>query len=101
MAGSKRTHAPGIAHKIESLLDNLPEKPKAERPLTTNELVTEIRAKIRLAATKGYTADELVEIFKQAGAQVSISTIKKALKSTAASPRKVKTTTTTTDSNGG
>lgn len=83
MAGKQRTFDKEIRIKIEGVLDNLPEKPKAERALTTKELVSELKAKIKAAQSKGYTLQEIVELFKQNGAQISLSTVKDALKGTA------------------
>jgi hypothetical protein len=82
MAGTKRTFDKETRIKIEGVLDNLPEKPKAERALTTKELVSELKGKIKAAQSKGYTLQEIVELFKQNGAQISLSTVKDALKVT-------------------
>ena len=80
MAGKQKTFTQDVRQKIEATLDNLPEKPKAERPLTTKELVTELRGKIRAAQAKGYTLEEIVDLFKSDGAQISLSSVKSALK---------------------
>lgn len=80
MAGKQKTYDQETRKKIEATLDNLPEKPKSERPLTTKELVAELRTKIRAAQAKGYTLDEIVEIFRHAGAQISLSSVKNALR---------------------
>jgi len=82
MAGKQRTFDKETRIKIEGVLDNLPEKPKAERALTTKELVSELKGKIKAAQSKGYTLQEIVELFKQNGAQISLSTVKDALKVT-------------------
>jgi len=82
MAGTKRTFDKETRIKIEGVLDNLPEKPKAERALTTKELVSELKGKIKVAQSKGYTLQEIVELFKQNGAQISLSTVKDGLKVT-------------------
>lgn len=82
MAGKQRTFDKETRIKIEGVLDNLPEKPKAERALTTRELVSELKAKIKAAQAKGYTLEEIVELFKQNGAQISLSTVKASLKGT-------------------
>ena len=82
MAGTKRTFDKETRIKIEGVLDNLPEKPKAERALTTKELLSELKGKIKAAQSKGYTPQEIVELFKQNGAQISLSTVKDALKVT-------------------
>lgn len=82
MAGTKRTFDKETRIKIEGVLDNLPEKPKAERALTTKELLSELKGKIKAAQSKGYTLQEIVELFKQNGAQISLSTVKDALKVT-------------------
>ena len=86
MAGKQKTFDQETRKKIEATLDSLPEKPKAERALTTKELVTELRGKIRAAQAKGYTLDEIVELFKRDGAQISLSSVKSALKGS--SPRR-------------
>ena len=85
MAGKQKTFDQETRQKIEATLDNLPEKPKSERPLTTKELETERRTKIRAAQAKGYTLEEIVELFKREGAQISLSSVKSALKGS--SPR--------------
>ena len=85
MAGKQKTFDQETRQKIEATLDNLPEKPKSERPLTTKELVTELRTKIRAAQAKGYTLEEIDELFKREGAQISLSSVKNALKGS--SPR--------------
>lgn len=82
MAGKQRTFDKETRIKIEGALDNLPEKPKAERALTTKELVSELKSKIKAAQVKGYTLEEIVELFKQNGAQISLSTVKASLKGT-------------------
>ena len=89
MAGKQKTFDQETRQKIEATLDNLPEKPKSERPLTTKELVTELRTKIRAAQAKGYTLEEIVELFKREGAQISLSSVKSALKGS--SPRSSRT----------
>lgn len=83
MAGKQRTFDKETRIKIEGILDNLPEKPKAERALTTKELVSELKGKIKAAQAKGYTLEEVVDLFKKNGAQISLSTIKASLKGTA------------------
>ena len=79
MAGKQKTFDQETRQKIEATLDNLPEKPKSERPLTTKELVTELRTKIRAAQAKGYTLEEIIELFKREGAQISLSSVKRGL----------------------
>lgn len=80
MAGRMKTFSPEVKQKIEDVLDNLPEKPKAERPVSTKELVAELKTKIRAAQAKGYTLEEIVDMFKKNGAQISLSTVKTALR---------------------
>ena len=92
MAGKQKTFDQETRHKIEATLDNLPEKPKSERPLTTKELVTELRTKIRAAQAKGYTLEEIVELFKREGAQISLSSVKSALKGSSPRSRTTKPT---------
>ena len=90
MAGKQKTFDQETRQKIEAALDNLPEKPKSERPLSTKELVTELRTKIRAAQAKGYTLEEVVEMFRQAGAQISLSSVKSALKGSSSRSRTTK-----------
>ena len=92
MAGKQKTFDQETRQKIEATLDNLPEKPKSERPLTTKELVTELRTKIRAAQAKGYTLEEIVELFKREGAQISLSSVKSALKGSSPRSRTTKPT---------
>lgn len=88
MAGKQKAFNQETRQKIESTLDNLPEKPKSERPLTTQQLVAELRPKIKAAQTKGYTLEEIVGLFKQSGAQISLSSVKSALRTTTRSKPK-------------
>ena len=92
MAGKQKTLDQETRQKIEATLDNLPEKPKSERPLTTKELVTELRTKIRAGQAKGYTLEEIVELFKREGAQISLSSVKSALKGSSPRSRTTKPT---------
>ena len=92
MAGKQKTFDQETRQKIEATLDNLPEKPKSERPLTTKELVTELRTKIRAAQAKGYTLEEIVELLKREGAQISLSSVKSALKGSSPRSRTTKPT---------
>ena len=94
MAGKQKTFDQETRQKIEATLDSLPEKPKSERPLTTKELVTELRTKIRAAQAKGYTLEEIVELFKREGAQISLSSVKSALKGSSPRSRTTKPTQT-------
>lgn len=88
MAGKQKAFDQETRQKIESTLDNLPEKPKSERPLTTQQLVAELRPKIKAAQAKGYTLEEIVDLFKQSGAQISLSSVKSALRTTTRSKPK-------------
>ena len=90
MAGKQKTFNQETRKKIEATLDSLPEKPKVERARTTKELVTELRGKIRAAQAKGYTLDEIVELFKRDGAQISLSSVKSALKGSSSRSRTTK-----------
>lgn len=92
MAGKQRTYDKMTRERVEQILDTLPEKPKSERALTTRELVAELKGKIRAAQVKGYTLEEIAQHFQQAGATISVSTIKSALKG-GSSIRRPKTTT--------
>ena len=94
MAGRQKTFSPEVKQNIEDVLDNLPEKPKAERPVTTRELVADLKVKIRAAQAKGYTLEEIVDMFKNNGAQISLSTVKTALRTP---QRPAKTAKTATD----
>lgn len=88
MAGKQKSFDQETRQKIESTLDNLPEKPKSERPLTTQQLVAELRPKIKAAQAKGYTLEEIVDLFKKSGAQISLSSVKSALRATTRSKAK-------------
>ena len=87
MAGKQRTYDKATRERVENLLDALPEKPKSERALTTKELVTELKGKIRAAQARGYTLEEIAQHFQQAGATISVSTIKSALKASGTARR--------------
>ncbi|KPY60998.1 MULTISPECIES: hypothetical protein [Pseudomonas syringae group] len=89
MAGKQRTFAPEIREKIGTALDQLPEKPKEAREQTTTELVGALKTKIKAAQAKGYTLTEIVELFKQSGAKISLSTVKASL---GTSPKRTKST---------
>lgn len=97
MAGKQKTFDQDTKAKIENALDSLPDKPPAERPITSRELITSLRTKIRAAQAKGYTLAEIVDLFKSAGAPVSMSTIKAALKG---SSTRRKATSTGNDKGG-
>ncbi len=97
MAGKQRTYDKTTRERVEKLLDELPEKPKSERALTTRELVAELKSKIRAAQAKGYTLEEIAQHFQQAGATISVSTIKSALKG-GSSARRQKSTTPASES---
>lgn len=79
MAGKQRTFAPEIREKISTALDKLPEKPKEAREQTTTELVNALKVKIKAAQAKGYTLNEIVDLFKESGANISLSTVKASL----------------------
>lgn len=89
MAGKQRTFSPEIREKISTALDQLPEKPKEEREQTTTELVAALKLKIKAAQAKGYTLTEIVDLFKQSGAKISLSTVKASL---GTSPKRAKLT---------
>jgi len=80
MAGRPKSYTQQAKAKVEGILDALPEKPESERPLSTTELVKQLKSKIAAAQAKGYTLEEIVEQFKKAGVQVSLSTLKSGLK---------------------
>jgi len=80
MAGRPRSYSQQVKTAMGSLFDALPEKPESERPLSTTELVKQLKSKISAAQAKGYTLEEIIEQFKRGNVQVSLSTLKAALK---------------------
>jgi len=98
MAGRQKLFGQDVKQTLESVLDTLPEKPKGERPLTTKQLVGELKAKIRAAQAKGYTLEEITELFSKNGAQLSLSSVKVALRGAGNRPatRKAKADTAAT-----
>lgn len=78
--------------QANSLLQNLPEKPK--EVMSLREAVDELQEDIRAALGKGYSYDEIAEILSQNGIEISVTTLKRYApagrgkrKTTAAKPR--------------
>lgn len=90
MAGRQKLFGQDVRQTLETALDTLPEKPKSERPLTTKQLVAELKTKIRAAQAKGYTLEEITELFSKNGAQLSLSSVKVALRGASSATRKPK-----------
>lgn len=80
MAGKQRTYTAEQREMAETALSALPEKPVAERPQTTAELLHSLKPKLKEAKDKGYTLDELAEILRNNGITISLSTLKSSLK---------------------
>ena len=91
MAGKQRKYTAEERNKIADALSALPEKPAAERPQTTTELLQALKPKIKEAQDKGYTLDEVTELLKNNGISISLSTLKAAYKSTKKVATKSKT----------
>nr|WP_228977909.1 hypothetical protein [Paraburkholderia gardini] len=62
-------------------LDELPEKPEAERGLSVRDAMKDMRGHIRTAQTKGYTLEQIAEQARQAGIDITAGTIRYALRS--------------------
>ncbi|EFL5392036.1 hypothetical protein AA919_004269 [Escherichia coli] len=103
MAGRQKLFGQDVRKAVETALDALPQKPPSERPLTTKQLVGELKANIRAAQAKGYTLEEIAELFSKNGAQLSLSSVKVALRGSGGRPttRKTKAGTQASDAQNG
>lgn len=63
-------------------LDSLPEKAKDDQPLKVGEGVKTIRTQISAAREKGYTLNELIEHAVQEGIDVSLNSLRYAMRRT-------------------
>ncbi|PAK12578.1 hypothetical protein CJO66_22230 [Burkholderia ubonensis] len=61
-------------------LEALPEKAKNEQPVKTGDGVKSIRTQISAAREKGYTLDELIEQAAQEGIEVSLNSLRYAMR---------------------
>jgi hypothetical protein len=61
--------------QANSLLQNLPEKPK--EVMSLREAVDELQEDIRAALAKGYSYDEIAEILSNNGIEISVTTLKR------------------------
>ncbi|HMY90778.1 MAG TPA: hypothetical protein PLM85_09020 [Nitrosomonas sp.] len=82
MAGKQRTYTAEQREIAATALSALPDKPAAERPQTTAELLQALKPQIRTAQEKGYTLDEVAELLKNNGISISLSTLKSSFKPT-------------------
>lgn len=80
MAGKQRKYTAEQREKVANALSALPEKPVAERPQTTTELLQALKPQIKEAQDKGYTLDEVAELLKNNGISISLSTLKSSFK---------------------
>ena len=90
MTGKAKHFTVEARDKIASMMAALPEKPKPEKGLVAKEVVASLKAHIKAARDKGYTIEEIIELFKQGGVDIGLTTLKTALK-----PPKKKTASTT------
>jgi hypothetical protein len=80
MAGKQRKYTADQRDKVANALSALPEKPAAERPQTTAELLQALKPQIKAAQEKGYTLDEVAELLKNNGISIRLSTLKSSFK---------------------
>lgn len=95
MTGKAKHFTVESRDKIASTLAALPEKPKPEKGLVAKEVVASLKAHIKAARDKGYTIEEIIELFKTGGVDIGLTTLKTALKP----PKKKMVSTTTTSKN--
>lgn len=91
MAGKQRTYTAEQREMAATALSALPDKPAAERPQTTAELLQSLKPQLKEAKDKGYTLDELAEILKNNGITISLSTLKSSFKTAKKGAAKSKT----------
>jgi hypothetical protein len=65
---------------VEGFVGKLKALPKKEKALTKNEALEVMRAHLRKARDGGYSLDELLELLKEMGMQVSIDALRAALR---------------------
>lgn len=81
MASKLKKFTVASRDKVAQLLADLPEKPKEERGMQTRELITSLTAEIHAAQAKGYTIEEIVNLFKSGGIDIGMTTFKASVKS--------------------
>ena len=97
MAGKAKHFTVESRDKIASMMAALPEKPKPEKGLVAKEVVASLKAHIKAARDKGYSIEEIIDLFKTGGVDIGLTTLKTALKppkkktaSPTATPKKAK-----------
>jgi hypothetical protein len=80
MAGKAKQFTVESRDKLASMMAALPEKPKAEKGLAAKEIIASLKADIKAAQAKGYTIEEIVQMFKKGGVDIGLTTLKTALK---------------------
>jgi len=63
-------------------LDALPEKPDTERGVAVRDAMKDMRVRVRTAQAKGYTLEQIAEQAQQQGLDITVGTIRYALRST-------------------
>lgn len=82
MAGRSRSYTPDVKDKAAQSLRSLPPKPPAERPLSTTEIIKQLKPEIAAAISNGYTLQEIMDHLKKSGVNVGLSTLKSGLRGT-------------------
>lgn len=88
MAGKKKTFNVATRDNAAAMLAALPEKPAAEKEMTSKELIDSLKAQIKEAQANGYTLEEIVGLLKNAGVEIGLTTLKNAIRSGARKPKK-------------
>jgi len=65
---------------VEGFIEKLKTLPKKEKALSKNETLSAMRGHLRKARDDGYTLEELVELLKEMGIEVSMDTLRVALR---------------------
>ena len=77
---ARRTYNVEARRRIANALDQLPEKPKSQRPLSAEELLVDLRPKIQAALTKGYSVEEIASHIDKAGTPVSLYALRRMIR---------------------
>lgn len=77
-----RSYSRGQWEALGRRLDALPEKPKDKQPLKVTDGVNAIQAQMQMASKKGYTLSELVEQAAKEGIDVSLNSLRYAMRRT-------------------
>uniref|UniRef100_UPI0039F73D03 hypothetical protein n=1 Tax=Sulfuriferula sp. GW6 TaxID=3345112 RepID=UPI0039F73D03 len=80
MAGKKKTFKLETIEKLGAFLDTLPEKPKQEKEKTASEVIGLLKTRIKSLQTKGYTLEEIIELFRKYEVDIGLSALKNAIK---------------------